>query len=43
MAKVSRKKKVNESDRIGTRKFLTVAGTVTLVLLALLYLIYSMS
>lgn len=43
MAKVSRKKTVNPSDKAGTKKFFTVAGTVTLLLLALLYLIYSMS
>lgn len=43
MAKSSRKKTVSQADKVGTKKFFTVAGTVTLVLLVLLYLIYSMS
>jgi len=43
MPKISRKKTVNPSDKAGTRKFFTVAGIVTVALLALLYLIYSMS
>jgi hypothetical protein len=43
MAKKTRKKTINQSDRVGTRKFLTVAGAVTLILLIFLYFIYSMS
>ena len=44
MAKrISRKKTVNPADRAGTRRFFTVAGIVTVVLLVLLYGMYSLS
>lgn len=43
MARRSRKKTVNPTDRKGTRNFFTWAGIVTVALLVLLYLLYRMS
>ncbi|MEM9836608.1 MAG: hypothetical protein AAF828_08905 [Bacteroidota bacterium] len=41
--KSSRKKTVNPADRQGTRRFFTIAAICTLVLLILLYGIYTLS
>lgn len=41
--KISRKKTVNPADREGTRRFFTIAGVATVVMLLLLYFMYSMS